>query len=67
MTPNVGRVFGQVHVWPITLEVAGAVERLDFSSDPADELIAATSLHDRAPLVTRDGRIRRSKVVPLAL
>jgi PIN domain nuclease of toxin-antitoxin system len=43
------------------------VERLDFESDPADELIAATSLVHVAPLVTRDGKIRRSKVVPLAM
>lgn len=35
-------------------------------SDPADELIAATSLVHNVPLLTRDAKLRRSKVVPLA-
>jgi PIN domain nuclease of toxin-antitoxin system len=39
---------------------------LDFRGDPADEIIAATSVVHRAPLLTRDRQIRRSKVVPLA-
>jgi PIN domain nuclease of toxin-antitoxin system len=39
---------------------------LDFKSDPADELIAATSLTYRVPLLTRDARIRTSKLVPFA-
>lgn len=39
---------------------------LDFASDPADELIAATSIVHRIPLVTRDKKIRRSKLVTLA-
>jgi PIN domain nuclease of toxin-antitoxin system len=39
---------------------------LDFKSDPADELIAATSVVERIPLLTRDKRIRKSKLVPLA-
>jgi predicted nucleic acid-binding protein len=34
--------------------------------DPADELIAATSIVHRLPLVTRDKKIRKSKLVPLA-
>ena len=41
--------------------------KLDFRGDPADELIAATSVVHNVPLVTRDRSIRRSKVVPLAL
>jgi PIN domain nuclease of toxin-antitoxin system len=36
---------------------------LDFRSDPADELIAATSLTHNVPLVTRDARIRSSKLI----
>jgi PIN domain nuclease of toxin-antitoxin system len=40
--------------------------RLDFSSDPADELVAATSIVHRVPLVTRDARILRSQIVPFA-
>jgi predicted nucleic acid-binding protein len=39
---------------------------LDFRGDPADELIAATSVIHRAPLLTRDRIIRRSKIVPFA-
>jgi PIN domain nuclease of toxin-antitoxin system len=39
---------------------------LDFDSDPADEIIAATSVVHRVPLLTRDRRMRRSKLVPIA-
>ena len=53
-------------LWPLTLEVCRAIDALDFDSDPADEIIAATSVVERVPLVTRDRKIRRSKVVPLA-
>ncbi len=54
-------------ILPITLEIARTSTNLDFTSDPADEIIAATSIVERIPLVTRDRRIRRSRVVPLAL
>ncbi len=64
--PDVGRVLSAVHVWPLTREIARASTRLDFSGDPADEIIAATSLVERVPLVTRDRSIRRSKIVPLS-
>jgi PIN domain nuclease of toxin-antitoxin system len=39
---------------------------LDFASDPADELIAATSVVERIPLLTRDQKILKSRMVPLA-
>ena len=39
---------------------------LDFDGDPADELIAATSVVHGVPLLTRDRKIRTSKLVPLA-
>ncbi len=55
-----------VGVVPITLEIAVATGRLDFRSDPADEIIAATSLVEGFPLLTRDSRILESKTVPLA-
>ena len=64
--PEVDRVLSRVHTWPITLDVARATERLDFRGDPADEIIAATSLVHRVPLLTRDARILKSKVVPIA-
>jgi PIN domain nuclease of toxin-antitoxin system len=63
---DVVRVLSSVHVWPITREVAHASTRLDVSSDPADELIAATSLVHGIALVTRDKRLRRSRRIPLA-
>lgn len=53
----------RLHIWPLTVEVCLNLRTLDFASDPADELIAATSLTYDVPLVTRDARIRVSKVV----
>ena len=63
---EVVRALSGLHTWPISLEVARAIERLDFKSDPADEIIAATSLAHGVPLLTRDPRMLASKVVPLA-
>lgn len=64
--PELTRLLTRLHVWPITIDVCRAMAKLDFRSDPADELIAAVSLAHNIPLVTRDRRLRRSKVVPLA-
>ena len=61
------RVLSRLHVWPIDLTVARASTRLDFSGDPADEIIAATSVVHNVPLLTRDRILRNSKTVPLAL
>lgn len=58
-------VLAGLHVWPIDLEIARTSTRLDFRSDPADEIIAATSIVHDIPLLTRDLIIRRSKLVPL--
>jgi PIN domain nuclease of toxin-antitoxin system len=63
---EVTRVLSRIQVWPIDLVVARQSTRLDFASDPADELIAATSVVHNVPLLTRDRRIRASKIVPLA-
>jgi PIN domain nuclease of toxin-antitoxin system len=63
---QVRRTLGQIHLWPITLEIARASTRLDVRGDPADELIAATSVVHGVPLVTRDRALRRSRIVPLA-
>ena len=60
------RVFAKVHVWPLDIAVCRTSTELDFASDPADELIAATSIVHRARLVTRDKKIRASKLVPIA-
>lgn len=64
--PDVTRFLSRVHTWPLSLDVCRAATALDFRSDPADEIIAATSIVHRVPLVTRDSRIRKSKLVPLA-
>ena len=63
---DVRRVLSRVHVWPLTREIALMSTHLDFAGDPADELIAATSVVHHIPLVTRDRAIRKSKMVPFA-
>jgi PIN domain nuclease of toxin-antitoxin system len=63
--PEVVRTLAAVQVWPITAEIARESTRLDVRSDPADELIAATSVVHNVPLVTRDPKLRASKRVPL--
>ncbi|MCY4639424.1 MAG: PIN domain-containing protein [Chloroflexi bacterium] len=63
---EVVRTITRLHVWPIDLAVARASTRLDFRGDPADELIAATSVVHDVPLLTRDETLKASQVVPLA-
>src|SRR5579875_69202 len=53
-------LYRSLNVIPITPEIARASIRMDFSSDPADEIIAATSLVEKIPLLTRDRRISKS-------
>lgn len=65
-SPGFRHFLQNVHVWPLDLDVSVTSTRLDFRSDPADELIAATSIVFAAPLVTRDSRMLASRVVPLA-
>ena len=64
---DVSRALNRIHVWPFDLAVARASTRLDFEGDPADQLIAATSIVHNIPLLTRDRVIRRSRLVPLAI
>lgn len=64
--PEVDSALARVHVWPLDMAVARASTQLDFRGDPADELIAATSIVHGVPLLTRDRRIRASRRVPLA-
>jgi predicted nucleic acid-binding protein len=63
---EVTRVLAAVHVWPISLEIARMSVNLDVRVDPADELIAATSVVHGLPLLTRDRKLRTSTLVPLA-
>jgi PIN domain nuclease of toxin-antitoxin system len=60
------RALSHIHIWPIELSICAQSTQLDFQSDPADELIAATSIVWKIPLVTRDQRILSSKLVPFA-
>jgi PIN domain nuclease of toxin-antitoxin system len=46
--------------------VALASTGLDVEGDPADQLIAATSVIHNVPLLTRDRALLRSHQVPLA-
>lgn len=64
--PQVVRTLAALQVWPITVEIARASTRLDVRSDPADELIGATSVVHNVPLLTRDRNLRRSRMIPLA-
>ena len=64
--PEVVRTLSGLHVWPLDLAVGLQSTALDFKSDPADEIIAATSVVHNVPLMTRDRRIRRSRLVPFA-
>ena len=63
---EVVRILSRLQVWPIDLDVVRASTRLDFGGDPADEIIAATSVVHNIPLLTRDQVMRGSNVVPLA-
>ncbi len=63
---QVARALNRLHVWPVDLDIAKTSVRLDFRGDPADEIIAATSVVHNVPLVTRDRVIGQSKMVPLA-
>lgn len=64
--PDFTRALSRIHVWPITLEICRVLRTLDFRGDPADQLIAATSIVHRVPLVTRDKILRKSRVVVLS-
>lgn len=64
-SPEFALALSKIHIWPIDLNVCRATLQLDFKGDPADEIIAATSLVHNVPLVTRDRSIKKSKIVPL--
>jgi PIN domain nuclease of toxin-antitoxin system len=65
-SPLLRQALARIEIWPLTLEVCVNLPSLDFRSDPADELIAATSLTYQVPLLTRDTRIRTSKLIRFA-
>ena len=65
-TPHARDFLRKCVVLPITGEIAMQSTQLDFRSDPADEIIAATSIVHKIPLLTRDKIIRKSKLVAFA-
>ena len=64
--PDFTLALSRVHIWSLDLRICRQSTELDFASDPADEIIAATSIVHQVPLVTRDHIILASKLVPLA-
>jgi PIN domain nuclease of toxin-antitoxin system len=64
--PELSSLLSRIQLWPIDLAVCRKLKQLDFSGDPADEIIAATSLLHRIPLITRDRKIRSSKLLQFA-
>lgn len=65
-SPSFLNSLDQLTVIPISLEIARVSAQLDFRSDPADELIAATSIVLNIPLLTRDHKILASHLVRFA-
>ena len=65
--PLMQRALKEIKVWEISAEVCAEIDQLDFKADPADELIAATSICHNVPLLTRDRALLKSKRVPLAI
>lgn len=63
--PEFLQILSTLTVLPVDLSVALQSTRLDFQGDPADELIAATAIVHKLPLLTRDQVIRRSRLVGL--
>lgn len=64
--PDLSRLLAQLHVWPLDWDVCRQTMNLDFQSDPADEIIAATSIVHQVRLLTRDRVLRKSRMTPLA-
>ncbi len=65
-SPNFTLALSRIHVWPLDLRICRKIAELDFHSDPADEIIGATSIVHSVPLLTRDQKILGSRLVPLA-
>jgi predicted nucleic acid-binding protein len=48
------RLMNGRRVFPTTLDIARQSAELDFRADLVDEIIASTSIIEKAPLLTRD-------------
>ena len=55
-----------ITIVPLNRDISIASTHLDIQSDPADEIIAATSIVEQIPLLTRDKKLLKSKMIPLA-
>lgn len=64
-SPAFQKSISRLHVWPLTFEICREIPKLDFDSDPADEIIASTSIVHRVPLMTRDHVLLKSRRIPL--
>lgn len=53
----------RIRVLPISVEIGDLAGSLDLHGDPADRLIAATTVHHDAVLVTSDQKLRASQIV----
>src|SRR4030067_993831 len=56
--PELVRTLPRTQTGPLTLEVCRTIRPLDFEGDPADQIIGATSIVHKIPLLTRDRQIR---------
>ncbi len=63
-SPGFNRALSRIQVWPLDLAVCRELANLDFRGDPADEIIAATSIVHQVPLLTRDHVLLKSKLIP---
>ena len=59
------RALSQITILHLTSTICEKSTELDIKSDPADELIAASSIIHNIPLMTRDKKILKSKITPL--
>jgi PIN domain nuclease of toxin-antitoxin system len=65
-SPEFKTFLRHVTIFPITLQIARQSTTLDFRSDPVDEIIAATSIIEGIPLLTRDRKLLKSRLTPSA-
>jgi PIN domain nuclease of toxin-antitoxin system len=56
-SPEFAKLFTRIHVWPLDIAICQKSTELDFTTDPAGEIIAATSIVHRVPLVTKHNDI----------
>ncbi len=60
---EVVQALSKIQLWDLDLKVCQALKYLDVRSDPADEIILATSVVHKVPLITRDQKLRKTKLV----